>query len=164
VIWDQIKAVFSLRLMVPKLSIIFSNQSLEFLILFCLFFVQILSVTTRIIQKDAEEKKASFNPRPYFRLFINWLSELTTSDLHHDSANFQVHMFLLPVVSILYVEAVSIKLNEPFTDNGYMYQVLTAFANAFHILQPLRVSAWRFVISLLTQFGKLLVLLAYHLL
>ncbi|CAL4923781.1 unnamed protein product [Urochloa decumbens] len=72
---------------------------------------KILAVTARIIQKDAEEKKASFNPRPYFRLFINWLSELTTSDLHHDGANFQV---------------------------------LTAFANAFHILQPLRVPAWSF--------------------
>ncbi|CAN6300160.1 unnamed protein product [Urochloa humidicola] len=72
---------------------------------------KILAVTARIIQKDAEEKKVSFNPRPYFRLFINWLSELTTSDLHHDGANFQV---------------------------------LTAFANAFHILQPLRVPAWSF--------------------
>ncbi|KAK3124635.1 hypothetical protein QOZ80_7BG0589710 [Eleusine coracana subsp. coracana] len=72
---------------------------------------KILSVATRVIQKDAEERKASFNPRPYFRLFINWLSELTTTDLHHDGANFQV---------------------------------LTAFANAFHILQPLRVPAWSF--------------------
>ncbi|KAL6642702.1 hypothetical protein ACP70R_020883 [Stipagrostis hirtigluma subsp. patula] len=71
---------------------------------------KILSMTAKIIQKDAEEKKASFNPRPYFRLFINWLSELTTSDLHHDSSN-----------------------------------VLTAFANTFHVLQPLRVPAWSFV-------------------
>uniref|UniRef100_A0A0D3HGI2 Uncharacterized protein n=1 Tax=Oryza barthii TaxID=65489 RepID=A0A0D3HGI2_9ORYZ len=74
-------------------------------------FNKILSVIVRIIQRDAEEKKVSFNPRPYFRLFINLLSELTTSDLHHDSANFQV---------------------------------LTAFANAFHVLQPLRVPAWSF--------------------
>ncbi|PWZ58289.1 CCR4-NOT transcription complex subunit 1 [Zea mays] len=73
---------------------------------------KILSVTVRSIQKDAEEKKASFNPRPYFRLFINWLYDLTTTDGHHDSSNFQV---------------------------------LTAFANAFHMLQPLRVPAWRSV-------------------
>jgi hypothetical protein len=66
--------------------------------------VQILAVTARIIQKDAEEKKVSFNPRPYFRLFINWLNELTTSDLHHDGANFQVYMYML---LILYVKAVS---------------------------------------------------------
>jgi CCR4-NOT transcription complex subunit 1 len=74
---------------------------------------KILFVTARTIQKDAEEKKVSFNPRPYFRLFINLLSELSTADLH-DAATFQV---------------------------------LTAFANAFHVLQPLRVPAWRFAIS-----------------
>ncbi|XP_051196211.1 uncharacterized protein [Lolium perenne] len=71
---------------------------------------KILFVTARTIQKDAEEKKVSFNPRPYFRLFINLLSELSTADLH-DAATFQV---------------------------------LTAFANAFHVLQPLRVPAWSF--------------------
>ncbi|KQJ97773.1 hypothetical protein BRADI_3g33190v3 [Brachypodium distachyon] len=69
-----------------------------------------LSVTARTIQKDAEEKKINFNPRPYFRLFINLLSELSTADLH-EGANFQV---------------------------------LTSFANAFHLLQPLRVPAWSF--------------------
>jgi hypothetical protein len=51
-------------------------------------------VTVRVIQKDAEEKKTSFNPRPFFRLFINWLNDLTTSDVHHDGANFQVHILL----------------------------------------------------------------------
>ncbi|VAH18014.1 unnamed protein product [Triticum turgidum subsp. durum] len=71
---------------------------------------KILSITTRIIQRDAEEKKVSFNPRPYFRLFINLLSELSTADLH----------------------------------DGASFQVLTAFANAFHVLQPLRVPAWSF--------------------
>jgi hypothetical protein len=54
--------------------------------------VQILSVTVRVIQKDAEEKKTSFNPRPYFRLFIDWLNDLTTTDVHHDGPNFQVHI------------------------------------------------------------------------
>lgn len=46
----------------------------------------------RTIQNDAEEKKASFNPRPYFRLFINWLYDLTTTDGHHDGSNFQVRI------------------------------------------------------------------------
>uniref|UniRef100_R7W1Y5 CCR4-NOT transcription complex subunit 1 n=1 Tax=Aegilops tauschii TaxID=37682 RepID=R7W1Y5_AEGTA len=72
---------------------------------------KILSVTIRVIQKDAEEKKASFNPRPYFRLFINWLNDLSTSELHHDGANFQV---------------------------------LAAFANAFHVLQPSRIPSMSF--------------------
>ncbi|KAM0835819.1 hypothetical protein ACQ4PT_062703 [Festuca glaucescens] len=88
---------------------------------------KILSVTVRVIQKDAEEKKTSFNPRPYFRLFINWLNDLTTSDVHHDGANFQV---------------------------------LTAFANAFHALQPLRIPglsfAWLELVSHRTFMPRLL--------
>ncbi|XVF33558.1 hypothetical protein REPUB_Repub17cG0178700 [Reevesia pubescens] len=72
---------------------------------------KILTVTVRFIQKDAEDKKASFNPRPYFRLFINWLLDLGSLDPLTDGANFQV---------------------------------LTAFANAFHALQPLKVPAFSF--------------------
>lgn len=52
--------------------------------------LQILAVTVRFIQKDAEEKKASFNPRPYFRLFINWLPDLGSLEPIVDGANFQV--------------------------------------------------------------------------
>jgi CCR4-NOT transcription complex subunit 1 len=72
---------------------------------------KILAVTVRFIQKDAEEKKLSFNPRPYFRLFINWLQDLGSIDPLVDGANFQI---------------------------------LTAFANAFHALQPLKVPAFSF--------------------
>ncbi|CAL5366920.1 unnamed protein product [Camellia sinensis] len=71
----------------------------------------ILSVTVRVIQKDAEEKRASFNPRPYFRLFINWFFNLLAPDSIIEGCNFQV---------------------------------LTAFANAFHLLQPLKVPAFSF--------------------
>ncbi|KAA8515904.1 hypothetical protein F0562_019083 [Nyssa sinensis] len=72
---------------------------------------KVLAVTVRSIQKDAEEKKTSFNPRPYFRLFINWLLDLGSLDPVFDGGNFQV---------------------------------LTAFANAFHALQPLKVPAFSF--------------------
>ncbi|GAB2271046.1 hypothetical protein Dimus_005896 [Dionaea muscipula] len=72
---------------------------------------KILAVTVRFIQKDAEEKKGSFNPRPYFRLFINWLLDISTLDPTHEGVNFQV---------------------------------VTAFANAFHALQPLKVPAFSF--------------------
>ncbi|KAL3009795.1 hypothetical protein AAZX31_07G103500 [Glycine max] len=72
---------------------------------------KILAVTVRFIIKDAEEKKASFNPRPLFRLFINWLLDLGSL--------------------------------EPVTD-GANLQILTAFANAFHALQPLKVPAFSF--------------------
>ncbi|GAB4861940.1 hypothetical protein Ancab_037195 [Ancistrocladus abbreviatus] len=73
---------------------------------------KILAVTVKFIQKDADEKKASFQPRPYFRLFINWLLDIGFLDPVHDGVNFQV---------------------------------LTAFANAFHALQPLKVPAFSFV-------------------
>ncbi|WZZ84220.1 hypothetical protein YC2023_104792 [Brassica napus] len=71
---------------------------------------EIMAVTVRSIQKDAEDKKTSLNPRPYFRLFINWLLDLCSLDPGTDGTNFQV---------------------------------LTAFANAFHALQPLKVPAFR---------------------
>ncbi|KAJ0962000.1 hypothetical protein J5N97_029828 [Dioscorea zingiberensis] len=51
---------------------------------------KVLSVTVRVIQKDAEEKKSFFNPRPYFRLFINWLLDMASPDSVLDGANFQV--------------------------------------------------------------------------
>ncbi|XP_022979316.1 CCR4-NOT transcription complex subunit 1-like [Cucurbita maxima] len=72
---------------------------------------RILAVTVRFIQKDAEEKKASFNPRPYFRLFINWLPDLGCLEPIVDGANFQI---------------------------------LTAFANAFHALHPLKIPAFSY--------------------
>ncbi|XP_050387579.1 uncharacterized protein LOC126803899 isoform X2 [Argentina anserina] len=72
---------------------------------------KILAVTVRVIQKDAEEKKSSFNARPYFRLFVNWLLDLGSLDPIIDGANFQI---------------------------------LTAFANAFHALQPLKVPTFSF--------------------
>ncbi|KAL9175940.1 hypothetical protein ABFS82_02G145600 [Erythranthe guttata] len=51
---------------------------------------KVLNVTVRVIQKDAEEKRASFNPRPYFRLFINWMLDLCSLDPVFDGANYQV--------------------------------------------------------------------------
>ncbi|KAK7277081.1 hypothetical protein RIF29_18231 [Crotalaria pallida] len=72
---------------------------------------KILAVTVRFILKDVEEKKTSFNPRPYFRLFINCLLDLGSL--------------------------------EPVTD-GANLQILTAFANAFHALQPLKVPGFSF--------------------
>ncbi|KAL8500295.1 hypothetical protein ACS0TY_020046 [Phlomoides rotata] len=72
---------------------------------------KILTVTVKFIQKDAEEKRASFNPRPYFRLFVNWLLDLCSLDPVFDGANFQV---------------------------------LTALANSFHAIQPLKVPGFSF--------------------
>ncbi|CAH1428968.1 unnamed protein product [Lactuca virosa] len=51
---------------------------------------KVLAVTVRFIQKDVYEKKTSFNPRPYFKLFIDWLLDLSTLDPVFGGANFQV--------------------------------------------------------------------------
>ncbi|XP_075501008.1 uncharacterized protein LOC142539437 isoform X2 [Primulina tabacum] len=73
--------------------------------------LKILAVTVKFIQKDAAEKTSLFNPRPYFRLFINWLLDLCSLDPVFDGTNFQV---------------------------------LTALANAFHALQPLKIPGFSF--------------------
>ncbi|KAF5731634.1 Ccr4-not transcription complex putative isoform 1 [Tripterygium wilfordii] len=80
---------------------------------------RILAVITRFIQRDSEEKKATFHPRPYFRLFINWLLDHVSLD--------------------------------PVTD-GSNFQVLAAFANAFHALQPLKVPAFSYIITRIMVF------------
>ncbi|XP_031484451.1 uncharacterized protein LOC116253657 isoform X3 [Nymphaea colorata] len=77
-----------------------------------MLFPKVLTVTVRFIQKDAEERKAAFNPRPYYRLFINWIFDFNSTDPILDAINFQV---------------------------------LTALANAFHALQPLKVPGFSFV-------------------
>lgn len=59
-----------------------------------------MAVTVRFIQKDAEDKKTSLNPRPYFRLFINWLLDLCSLDPGTDGANFQVSFGFVEVVAI----------------------------------------------------------------
>ncbi|OWM64897.1 hypothetical protein CDL15_Pgr028614 [Punica granatum] len=64
---------------------------------------RIMAVTIRYIQKDAEDKKASFNPRPYFRLFINWLLDLNSSDPAVDGASFQVHFLYKGTLRVLLV-------------------------------------------------------------
>ncbi|KAK4801597.1 hypothetical protein SAY86_022084 [Trapa natans] len=53
---------------------------------------RLMEVTVKYIQKDAEEKKTSFNPRPYFRLFINWLLDLNSLDPTVDGASLQILM------------------------------------------------------------------------
>lgn len=94
---------------------------------------QILSVTVRVIQRDTEDKKGFFNPRPYFRLFINWLFDLVMQDHILNGANFQV-FFLDEFITIICLHELIWVIN---------FQVLIGFANAFHALQPLKVPAFR---------------------
>ncbi|XP_058103450.1 general negative regulator of transcription subunit 1-like [Magnolia sinica] len=64
---------------------------------------KILSVTVRVIQKDAEEKKAAFSRRAYFRLFLNWLLDHGSPDPVLDSSNFQVHFLYKGTLRVLLV-------------------------------------------------------------
>lgn len=59
---------------------------------------QALDMTSAVVQRDAEERGPSFNPRPYFRLFAGWLNSLSSSDTVVDPSNIQV---LLPFASAL---------------------------------------------------------------
>ncbi|KAL0654744.1 LOW QUALITY PROTEIN: hypothetical protein Bca4012_097435 [Brassica carinata] len=65
--------------------------------------LKIMAVTVRSIQKDAEDKKTSLNPRPYFRLFINWLLDLCSLDPGTDGTNFQVNFLYKGTLRVLLV-------------------------------------------------------------
>ncbi|BBN05282.1 CCR4-NOT transcription complex subunit 1 [Marchantia polymorpha subsp. ruderalis] len=51
---------------------------------------KVLNVTVRVIQRDADEKKTTFHPRPYFRLFVTWLMDFNSADPALESSNYQV--------------------------------------------------------------------------
>lgn len=95
---DRIKYFFCLRF-ISALSFIITRFHYFFcsisLSLFSMKCGQVLAVTVKVIQKDTEEKKSSFNLRPYFRLFVNWIFDLCSLDPISDEAMFQVkvHVF-----------------------------------------------------------------------
>lgn len=51
---------------------------------------KVLTTTVRVIQRDADDRKASFHPRPYFRLFVTWLMDFNAPDPALEASNFQV--------------------------------------------------------------------------
>ncbi|KAF3780626.1 CCR4-NOT transcription complex subunit 1 [Nymphaea thermarum] len=68
-----------------------------------MLFPKVLTVTVRFIQKDAEERKAAFNPRPYYRLFINWIFDFNSTDPILDAINFQVLFLYKGTLRVLLV-------------------------------------------------------------
>ncbi|KAK1578369.1 hypothetical protein Q3G72_029758 [Acer saccharum] len=116
-----------------------------------LLWSKILSVTVRVIQRDAEEKKGSFNPRPYFRLFINWLFDLVTQDPILDGATIQVLIALanafhalqplkVPAFSFAWLELVSHrsfmpKLLANNAPKGWIY-VQRLLVDLFKFMEP----------------------------
>ncbi|XP_031259158.1 CCR4-NOT transcription complex subunit 1-like [Pistacia vera] len=116
-----------------------------------LLWPKILSVTVRIVQRDAEVKKGSFNPRPYFRLLINWLFDLVSQDPASDIANFQVLIIFanafhalqplkVPAFSFAWLELVShcsfmpklLTINVP---KGWIY-VQCLLVDLFRFMEP----------------------------
>ncbi|CAN1248809.1 CCR4-NOT transcription complex subunit 1 [Linum perenne] len=91
---------------------------------------KMLAVTVKYIQKDSEDKKLSFNPRPYFRLFINLLLDLVSLESGNEGGIFQVYLLFVLIVVL------------PAT--WFPCTILTSFAQAFHLLQPLKVPAFSY--------------------
>ncbi|XP_021677934.2 uncharacterized protein LOC110663040 isoform X2 [Hevea brasiliensis] len=117
---------------------------------------KILTVTVRFIQRDSEEKKTSFNPRPYFRLIVNWLLDLVSPDPVIDGANFQIltsfagafhnlQPLKVPAFSFAWLELVSHRSFMPklLTGNaqkGWPY-VQRLLVDLFQFLEPFLRSA-----------------------
>jgi CCR4-NOT transcription complex subunit 1 len=89
---------------------------------------KVLQVTVKYIMKDAEETKAAFNPRPYFRLFINWLLDLSSLDPVIDGANYQVLVMManaFHALQPLKVPAFSFAWLELVSHRSFMPKLLT---------------------------------------
>ncbi|KAL3009797.1 hypothetical protein AAZX31_07G103500 [Glycine max] len=132
---------------------------------------KILAVTVRFIIKDAEEKKASFNPRPLFRLFINWLLDLGSLEPVTDGANLQP--LKVPAFSFAWLELISHRSFMPkmLTGNGQkgwpyiqrllvdLFQFMEPFLRHAELGEPVRVlykGTLRVLLVLLHDFPEFL--------
>ncbi|XP_047937913.1 CCR4-NOT transcription complex subunit 1 isoform X1 [Salvia hispanica] len=110
---------------------------------------KVLAVTVKFILKDAEERKASFNPRPYFRLFVNWLLDLCSLDPVFDGANFQVLTGLanaFHAIQPLKVPGFSFAWLELVSHRSFMPKLLTANAQkGWPYFQRLLVDLFQFM-------------------
>ncbi|KAH0908132.1 hypothetical protein HID58_031453 [Brassica napus] len=62
---------------------------------------KIVTVIVRSILKDADDEKTPLYPRPYFRLFINLLLDLSSWDHITDSENYQVYLLYKGTLEVL---------------------------------------------------------------
>ncbi|XWS60105.1 hypothetical protein CRYUN_Cryun07bG0005900 [Craigia yunnanensis] len=91
----------------------------------------IFQLTVRVIQRNVDEKKASFNTWPYFRLFVNWLLDLVSPHAVLDGANFQVLIALADTFHALQplkVPAFSFAWLELISHKSFMPKLLTVNA------------------------------------
>lgn len=145
---------------------------------------KVLAVIVKFIKKDVEEKKASFCPNPYLRLFMNFLFHLGTLDSVIDDASFQVLTALsnsyhalqpmkVPAFSFAWLELVSHKDFMPkiLTANGQkgwpylerllidLLQFLEPFLRTGELTEPIRVlyiGTLRVLLVLLHDFPEFL--------
>ncbi|XP_024989142.1 CCR4-NOT transcription complex subunit 1-like [Cynara cardunculus var. scolymus] len=90
---------------------------------------KVLAVIVKSIKKGVEEKKASFCPNPYSRLFMNFLFYLDTLNSVIDDANFQVLTALSSsyhALQPLKVPAFSFAWLELVSNKDFMPKMLTA--------------------------------------
>ncbi|CAI9769351.1 unnamed protein product [Fraxinus pennsylvanica] len=110
---------------------------------------KVLAVAVKFIQKDAEEKRTSFNPRPYFRLFINWLLDLCSLDPVFDGTNFQVLTVIantFHALQPLKVPGFSFAWLELVSHRSFMPKLLTANAQkGWPYFQRLLVDLFQFM-------------------
>ncbi|KAL6569340.1 hypothetical protein OROMI_013854 [Orobanche minor] len=110
---------------------------------------KVLAVTVKFIQKDSEEKKAGFNPRPFFRLFINWLLDLCSLETVFDGANFQVLTTLansFHAIQPLKVPGFSFAWLELVSHRSFMPKLLTSNAQkGWPYFQRLLVDLFQFM-------------------
>ncbi|XP_065859281.1 uncharacterized protein [Euphorbia lathyris] len=114
-----------------------------------LLLTKILAVTVRFVQKDSEEKKTSFNPRPYFRLFVNWLLDFVSPDPVIDGASFQIlttFASTFHTLQPLKVPAFSFAWLELVSHRSFMPKLLTGNAQkGWPYVQRLLVDLFQFL-------------------
>jgi len=88
-----------------------------------------LSAITRVLLRDCERER--FNQRPYFRILLNLLIDVSAPDPQLEKANFQVGE-VRPHPGVF---------GAPSEAN---FQLLSAFCNTFHTCNPMRVPNFAF--------------------
>ena len=89
---DQIKVPYPLSLVACQNSCL-PLSSLQNQCMIRIYSVlQVLTVTVRAIQNDHDQRKENFNSNPYFRLFINCLSEICSLKARRDNMNSEVFL------------------------------------------------------------------------
>ncbi|ONK63797.1 uncharacterized protein A4U43_C07F19040 [Asparagus officinalis] len=110
---------------------------------------KILSAIVRVIQKDAEQRKSYFNPRPYFRLLVNCLIDLSGPDAGFDGPNLQVFVLFanaFHALQPLKVPGFSFAWLELVSHRTFMPKLLTTTApNGWPVFQRLLVDLFKFM-------------------